>query len=314
VNAAAGGFVAFAVALVATPVLARVARALGVVDEPGPLKIHDQPVPYLGGVAVFVAAALPVGAHRPGLLLPMGMALLLGLADDVHGLPPRIRLTAELAIGVVAGLVAPVPGSFGAVVTGALVIGLINAVNLLDGLDGLAGGVALASAIGFAVIGGAARTPALALAGALGGFLVFNRPPARIYLGDAGAYLAGTALALLAALAMTDPGGVGGWAAIPLLVALPVFDTVIAIVRRVRARRPVFSGDRSHVYDQLVDRGRTRVETVLVLVAAQALLAAAAAVVVQLDTLGAITFGVASAAGLVAVATIGGFISTGEGR
>jgi hypothetical protein len=68
------------------------------------------------------------------------------------------------------------------------------------------------------------------------------------------------------------------------------------------------------VYDQLVDRGRTRVETVLVLVAAQALLAAAAAVVVQLDTLGAITFGVASAAGLVAVATIGGFISTGEGR
>jgi len=309
VNAPAIVAVAFGVALVATPVLARVARAIGVVDQPGPLKIHDAAVPYLGGVAVFVAVAGPLAAHRPALLVPMALALLLGLADDVSGVAPRNRLAAEIMIGAVAGSIAPVPGSLGGIVTAALVIGLINAVNLLDGLDGLAGGVALASAAGFAVIGGAARSPALALAAALGGFLVYNRPPARIYLGDAGAYLIGTALALLAALAITDPGGVGGWAAIPLLVALPVFDTGVAIARRVRARRPVFGGDRSHVYDQLIDRGRTRVETVLVLVAAQAVLAAGAAIVVQLDAIGAIALGTLTAIALVAVATIGGFIS-----
>jgi UDP-GlcNAc:undecaprenyl-phosphate GlcNAc-1-phosphate transferase len=133
---------------------------------------------------------------------------------------------------------------------------LVNAINMLDGLDALAAGVALISAAGFAaLLRGDGRSAALAVAGAIAGFLWFNRPPARIYLGDGGAYLAGTALALLLAAAWMPHGRTEvGFAALAL-VALPALEVVIAVLRRLRARQTPFSGDRGHVYDQLVDRG-----------------------------------------------------------
>ncbi len=304
--------VALGAALVLTPVAALVARRLGVVDRPGPLKVQQAPVPYLGGIAVFVALGLGivVSWSRLSLLVPLALLTLLGLADDVGEIPPRLRLIAEVGIGLVAGAVVPAPGHLGVLVTAALVVGLVNAVNLLDGLDGLAGGVAVASALGFAVIAGSARELALALAGALGGFLWYNRPPARIYLGDAGAYLTGGALALAAALVLRSEHGGRGWVAVPLLVALPVFDTAVAIVRRRRAGRPVLSGDRSHVYDQLVDRGRSRVQAVLECIGLQAVLTALGVLVLHLDTAWAVGVASASAAALIGLAGWGGFVSS----
>ncbi|MGH8979030.1 MAG: hypothetical protein ACRDV7_13210, partial [Acidimicrobiia bacterium] len=132
--------VAFLVAVAATPVIARVAIGLGVVDHPGPLKVHDRPVPYLGGVAVFIAIAVGVVAERPSVLFPLGLALVLGAADDIVDLPARWRLLGEVGVGVAASVVVPTRGPLGSVVTVALVILLLNAVNLLDGLDGLASG------------------------------------------------------------------------------------------------------------------------------------------------------------------------------
>ncbi len=309
-SAVAACAVALVIALVATPVAALVARRLAIVDVPGPLKVQQAAVPYLGGVAVFVALAGPVAAIRASLLAPLALLLALGLADDLGDLPPALRLLLELGIGIVGGIVAPAAhGALGVLVTAALVIGLVNAVNLLDGLDGLAGGVAFASAVGFAVVGGPARLPALALAGALGGFLVYNRPPARIYLGDSGAYMIGGALALLAGLALDGGRGAAAWVAIPLLVALPVFDTAIAIVRRRRAGRPLFGGDRSHVYDQLVDRGQSRSQAVLECIAAQALLTVVGVFAIHLSAPWAIAAATACVAGLVVVAAWGGFIS-----
>jgi UDP-GlcNAc:undecaprenyl-phosphate/decaprenyl-phosphate GlcNAc-1-phosphate transferase len=266
--------VSFAIALALTPLVARVAERLGVVDRPGPLKIHDQPVPYLGGIAVFVAFVPVVAFERPSLLWPLGLACLLGLIDDVADVPPPVRLACEVLIGVCAAVVVPGRGPVGAVVTVAFVVVLLNAVNLLDGLDGLAAGIATVSAGAFAVVlGHSWSTIALALAGALLGFLVWNRPPARIYLGDAGSYLIGTALALLLAKAW-GPGeelslGLGAL----LFVAVPVADTAVAIVRRARARRPLFVGDRGHVYDQLVDRGWDAPRVTFVCIAAQVVLA-----------------------------------------
>jgi UDP-GlcNAc:undecaprenyl-phosphate GlcNAc-1-phosphate transferase len=301
--------VAFVIALVATPIAARVATRVGFVDQPGPLKVQQRPVPYLGGVAVFIAFAVPVAFVHPSLLLPLSMALVLGLLDDARTLPARGRLLAELGIGLVAGAVAPAPGPLGIAITALFVVGLVNAINLLDGLDGLAGGVALVSALGFAMVGGNARAPGLALAGALGGFLVFNRPPARIYLGDAGAYFVGCAHAILAALALGAAGGSAGWAAVPLLVALPLVDTTIAIARRARARRPVFTGDRSHVYDQLVDRGLSAGWVTAAFAALQALLTVIGVLVMQLDSAWAF-----ASAGVVVVllglaAAMGGFVT-----
>ena len=266
-----------AVALAATPVAARVATKYGVLDHPGSLKVQQRPVPYLGGVAVFVAAAVAAvaGGIEARWLAPLALALILGVIDDVRGLGAPSRLSGEALIGLIAGFIVPAPGPAGVLITALGVVGLINAVNLLDGLDGLASGVVFASAIGFAALGFDGRPLAYGLAGALGGFLVFNRPPARIYLGDGGSYLLGAALAMFAAGALHHESEPVYWIIVPLLVAVPLGDTAIAIIRRARAHRPIFSGDRSHVYDQLVDRGQTRGQATLTCIAVQAALVTA---------------------------------------
>jgi UDP-GlcNAc:undecaprenyl-phosphate GlcNAc-1-phosphate transferase len=304
--------VALLTALAATPLMAAVATRLHVVDRPGPLKRQTRPVPYLGGVAVFVALSVALGPSRPRLLLPLGLALAVGTLDDISPRPVGTRIAGQLVIGAAAGWAAPVPVPLGGVLTAIAAIGLLNAVNLLDGLDGLAAGVALVSAAAFAVLGGDARTPALAVAGALGGFLVFNRPPARIYLGDGGAYVVGTALALLAALAIDSDPDVATWAAVPLLVAVPVLDTGVAFVRRLRGRRPLFSGDRAHLYDQLVDRGRTPRGAVLLMVALQAALALLGVGVTHLETPWAVAATVVSAIALAVCAGLAGFVAASD--
>jgi UDP-GlcNAc:undecaprenyl-phosphate GlcNAc-1-phosphate transferase len=249
--------VALVVALAATPLAMRVAVRAGIVDHPGPLKVQQAPVPYLGGAAVLAGLAVVLAFVHPALLLPLGLAALLGLVDDARGLPAMARLLGEIVVGGVAAAVVPVRfgAPLGPIAVVVVVVVLVNAINMLDGLDGLATGVALIGAAGFAgLLRGDPRSAALAIAGALGGFLWFNRPPARIYLGDAGAYLVGTALALLLAAAWRPHGPTEVGVAALALVALPALEAVIAILRRLRAGQTPFTGDRGHVYDQLVDR------------------------------------------------------------
>lgn len=267
------GVLAAAIGLVGgvllTPVVRRVALALDIVDRPGELKPQRVPVAYLGGIAVFLAACSgPLLGSYPLVLIPMAAALALGLADDVRPLAVPLRILVEMAIAAIAA--ATVPGPLLArIATAALVLGLLNAVNLLDGQDGLAAGVGVVISVGFAALGGAATPVGLGIGGALLGFLLLNRPPARIYLGDAGAYLVGTTIALLPALSHHASRTWSIWWSVPLLVAVPVVDTAIAIVRRLRAHRPLLSGDRSHVYDQFVDRGLSIGQSTLVCVGAQ---------------------------------------------
>jgi UDP-GlcNAc:undecaprenyl-phosphate/decaprenyl-phosphate GlcNAc-1-phosphate transferase len=290
----------FGVAAVVTPIAALVARRLGIVDSPGLLKVQAHPVPYLGGVAVFAALAVPVAVERPLLLLPLGLSLALGLADDRNGPSPTTRLVLEVAIGVIAALVLPVQGLVGLLITVGLVVGLLNALNLLDGLDGLAAGVSLMSAVGFAfVVDGEFQVLALALAGSLAGFLVWNRPPARIYLGDAGSYLIGTALAVLLAAVFEKGDSLSVSSGAVLFIAVPVGDTAVAIVRRLRARRPLFQGDRGHVYDQLVDRGWGSVAVVAIFIGVQGLLVGVGIAI------GSLTTGVAIGVTALLVAIVG---------
>lgn len=308
--------VAGAVTLAATPLARRAAHALGLVDRPGALKSQLQPVAYLGGVAV-MAGVLSGAFGTARLLVPVLLALALGLVDDAVDVSPRLRLAAEVGIGLVAATLVSVriPGVAGVVIAVAVVVGLMNAVNLLDGMDGLASGVVVMSAAGFAVLlDGRPQQLALALSGALIGFLVFNRPPASIYLGDAGSYALGAALAmlLLSAWSPGDPWtrSVGALA----LVAIPVADTSVAVIRRARARRPLFAGDRAHIYDQLVDRGLSRGRTVVLCVSAQTLLAASGVAL-------AATAHWTAAAGSLLLASVfavllvyGGFVSAGYAR
>jgi UDP-N-acetylmuramyl pentapeptide phosphotransferase/UDP-N-acetylglucosamine-1-phosphate transferase len=296
--------VGFVVAVIGTPLAARLATRVGLLAQPGPLRVHTRPVPYLGGVAVFAAIVAPVAGARPSLLVPLALACTLGIADDATDLGPAVRIVAEVVIGVGAAWVSA-PHDAGHVALGVVVVlVLVNAVNLLDGLDGLAAAVVALGALGsFIVLSGSSATLALVLVGALAGFLVWNAPPARIYLGDAGSYLLGTALAILFLAASQREAAVVSGAC--LFVAVPVADTSVAIVRRMRARTPLLRGDRGHVYDQLVDRGWSSKRAVGACVAAQAAFTAAGVGIANLS--GSVAVGVTVA--LVAVVGTGAILA-----
>jgi UDP-GlcNAc:undecaprenyl-phosphate/decaprenyl-phosphate GlcNAc-1-phosphate transferase len=301
-------FVAFAVAAVVTPIAGRVAHRVGIVDRPGPLKVHRHPVPYLGGIGVLAGLAVSAGETDIALLGPPLAALALGVIDDALDLPPKLRLAAEALIGVGVALAVPHHGVLPFLAAVVATVVLINAVNLIDGLDGLSSGIGLAGAVGFCwILGGDGRALALALAGALTGFLVWNRPPARIYLGDGGAYLLGTTLAVLLASSWIPDGPIGRPVAALLLVAVPIVDTGVAVLRRLRSGAPLFEGDRGHVYDQLVDRGLPAPMAVVCCVGAQAVLVATGTLATRLDTPGALLVTGLGVVGVVAVVALGRF-------
>jgi UDP-GlcNAc:undecaprenyl-phosphate GlcNAc-1-phosphate transferase len=302
--------VGLAVTLATTPLAMRLATRAGIVDHPGPLKVQQTPVPYLGGLAVFAGLGVVVAAVHPMLLVPLGLATALGVVDDARGIPAVARLVGEAGIGAAAAAVVPVrwAGPWGPIAVAVAVVVLINAMNMLDGLDALAAGVAMIGALGFAaVLRGDARAFTLGLAGALGGFLWFNRPPARIYLGDAGSYLAGTALALLLAMGWAPHRvaavGIAGIA----LIALPVLEAGVTIIRRLRARHPLFRGDRGHVYDQLVDRGWTEPRASAAFSIVELVLAGLAIAVTHATTAGATAIIAASIGTLLVAGVAAGF-------
>ena len=271
--------VAGAVSLMWCFIAIRLGPKIGYLDRPGDdpiLKTHERPAVPLGGVGVFLGvhiAAMTRGGFDLTLFLATGIVLVLGLIDDRRGLPPVVRLVVELAAAVILVLgssrsdVGPLVLVLGIV----LVIFSINAVNLFDGLDGLAGSVALVTALGLAWLAGehgSGTEVPLELAAALGGFLAFGWHPAKVFLGDAGAYVVGVFLASV--ILEAQAGG-----AVQLIVSaamLGVFaiDLVVTLIRRRLAGHPVFTGDRSHIYDQLRDRGWSVPVVALGMAAAQA--------------------------------------------
>jgi UDP-GlcNAc:undecaprenyl-phosphate/decaprenyl-phosphate GlcNAc-1-phosphate transferase len=308
---------AFVVALLAVLPLTRIAIATGIVDHPGPLKVQTKPVPYLGGAAVMcgllAASWTRIVDHEVPIeiLLPLGLALALGIADDARDLPIGVRVAGELAIGVAVAWAVPSRlGTAGFVLVPLLAVLLMNGVNLLDGLDGLAAGVALASSAGFAVLlTGGGRVEALSCLGAVAGFAVFNRPPARIYLGDGGSYLLGSILALLVVLAWRRGAPPATSAASLLLVALPLAEVAWAVIRRARSHLPLLEGDRGHSYDRLVARGWGAPAAAGLCATTQALLAAVGLGAAHLAVMGAAVVVLVVAVALMAAGAAAGFLS-----
>lgn len=247
-----------------TPVARQAALRFGIVDRPdGRLKNHGEPVPYLGGLAVFLAYLMALGLVLPfnslllGLLLAGTLTLLVGLIDDFGVLTPLAKVAGQgVAIFVLvrSGAVielAEVPEQLRWPLAAAWLLAVCNAFNLLDIMDGLAAGVGVIAALGLgvvALVGGELpeAAAAFALAGALTGFLVFNFNPARIYLGDAGSLATGVTLGALAlAIRWTDRSPAGFLAPLAILV-VPLADTVYVTVLRARAGRPFWHGSADH--------------------------------------------------------------------
>jgi UDP-GlcNAc:undecaprenyl-phosphate GlcNAc-1-phosphate transferase len=296
-----------------------VAKRLGIVDRPGPLKPQKAPVPYLGGAAVFAGALVGCALGRPWLGVPFAMAVCLGVIDDAKDLPPWVRLGGELAIGGVVAAIVPthLPAYLGPPLVVLATLLLVNGMNLLDGLDALAAGVAATASAGFAVLlPGSGRYLAVGLACSLVGFLLFNRPPARIYLGDSGSYLLGTALTAMLALAWAHGSSTAVSRASLLLVVIPVAEIAFAVVRRLRSGQSMLLGDRSHPYDRLVRRGWTALAASLLYVAVEVLLVGSAVLVSRVHAVvPAITTVACVALGCVCVAgALGAFRPEREGN
>ena len=283
------------------PTMRRIGFAVGAVDRPGHRKVHANEVSRLGGVAVWgavgcavwIAAATGVldGATFtsvrvtwPLLATGAGLLVLVGVVDDVRGLRARTKLLAQ---GVAAILVAsagcvireatnPITGAsidlgvFAVPVTLAWVIGVTNALNLIDGLDGLAAGVGLIVAGTLALISFTTGRPDVALlagilAGALVGFLYFNFNPATIFLGDSGSLFLGYALAVLS-LESAHKGATAVLVMAPILaLGVPLMDTTLTVVRRLVSSGSLMQPDRDHIHHRLIALGLSHRRAVLVL-------------------------------------------------
>ena len=305
---------AFAVSLVATPLCRRYALHKNFVDRPDEfLKPHKRPIPYLGGVAIFLGWAVGIlfalalfaatphptaGARGPLLnttltlgILTAGLAItLLGLFDDLHLASPVVKLAGGLVVAVFLVLfglgddtLLPLLRSFGAhsedlprvpviavsiPLTVFIVLGACNATNLIDGLDGLCSGVLGIMAAGFLVLAVDLHlwndwrpldvervVISSAMMGAALGFLPYNRSPAKIFMGDAGSMLLGLNAAILLLLFAKSSETIRWMLGSLMMFGLPLADMVLTLARRWRNQRPLMVGDRSHFYDQLVDRG-----------------------------------------------------------
>lgn len=306
----------------------RVAASKGIVDAPGGYKAQHGPIPYLGGIAIvvaFVAVVLCAAFLRPPLsgldeltaLLLIGMGLaIVGLVDDLRGLGPFLRLALQVGSAVLVLFNTNVSvrlfdggGPIDSVLTVVWIVGITNAFNLLDNMDGLSAGIATITALSIGLIAsthGQFLVAALsfALAGCAVGFLRHNIAPATIYMGDAGSLFLGFMVSVLAIrLRFAAPVQITSF--IPLVVfAVPILDTTLVTITRIRHGRSPFAGGRDHLSHRLVFIGLSVRSAVFALYFATGLLgwiglAIASAEVATGNLLVSLVFTVALAVGVI---------------
>lgn len=278
--------------LMLTPIVRRACEHYGWLDQPrDDRRVHQKPVPRLGGVAIFASILLALtllpfihnqltsslSDSRPQLLsvvLPATLALLLGIYDDFRGSNARFKFLTQGLVGLLfyvlggrieslsvplVGTVA-LPTAVGCALTVLWTIGITNAFNLIDGIDGLATGTALFASLVMLVVSlmlghSMVTVMVVALCGALIGFLPYNFNPASIFLGDSGSLFIGFMLSALS-IHGAQKASTAVAVIVPLIAfGLPVLDTGFSIVRRFISRRPLFDGDREHIHHKLLERG-----------------------------------------------------------
>jgi len=297
-----GSLAALAIVVLLTPAVGGVARMLGVVDAAGGRRINVKTVPRLGGIALFLGIFVPalaflhLGRDTRGLLIGAALAVTVGAIDDFRGLRWWEKLGGQLAAAVVPvaafGLwvdrftfpllgVHELPAWAGEPLTVLWIVAIMNMVNFLDGMDGLAAGVGAIAAGTFCVIAlslgkpNAAVLSAIVL-GATLGFLRHNFYPARIFMGDSGALLLGYVLAAVSVQGLLKTAATVALFFPLLVLAVPIIDTSFVVARRLKHHEKVFVGDQAHLHHRFLRRGFTQKTAALYMYAWCLSLAAAA--------------------------------------
>lgn len=292
--------------LALTPLVKKIAAWAGAIDRPDARKVHKVPTPLWGGLGVFVSLVIAVLVtlkvfpsesslmtpklwdNLAGMMIGSLMIVLTGMWDDRYNMPAKVKLLCQIAtacvmchfgvrIGFFTGFATSDQYWFLTewqewIVTIFWIVGITNAINLLDGLDGLVAGVCMGSALVYAVVSALqgqwlVMLVMAAIAGCALGFLRYNFNPATVFMGDTGSLLLGLNFAgwsVVGALKTT----LSLTLVIPILVmAVPIFDTAFAIVRRGLARRPIFSPDKEHLHHRLLGMGLSQRQAVIVIYA-----------------------------------------------
>lgn len=287
-------------ALIVTPIVIRYSKKLHITDKPNARKVHKEPVPTLGGIAIaisFIVGLLvlqPTSDFHLSIIIGAGVILLLGIFDDIYDLSAKFKFFIQILVACfvvfwgglqVEFINLPFGGElefglFSGIFTVFWIVGVTNAINLIDGLDGLAAGVsgiALITVAGMAMLMGDVyvTTMALVLFFSIVGFLRYNFHPAKIFMGDTGALFLGFMISVLSLLGFKNVTVVSFL--IPIFIlGVPISDTLIAMLRRKINNRPVSSPDSAHLHHRLTQFGFSHKQTVLFIYLLSALFSLAA--------------------------------------
>lgn len=307
--------IAAGVALLITPGVILLAAKTGAMDAPDARKVHKKPIPRIGGIGIyaafmvamlsvlsFVDVIAEVKTEIIGLMVGGSLIVLVGVIDDYKNLPAKVKLVGQIIAAAVLVIAFDVRIDFitdpfgdyiytewlAVPLTIFWIVGLTNTVNLIDGLDGLAAGVATIAAVTIMMVAlqqsiMLVAVLTAALAGAAFGFLYYNFNPARIFMGDSGSMFLGFMLAGISVI-----GAVKSAATIALIVpilalGLPILDTTFAIVRRYRGGVPIFKPDKGHLHHRLLDLGFTQRQAVLLMYVISALLGLSAVALTEVS-------------------------------
>lgn len=276
-------------AVAVTPLVIKFAHKIGAVDKPSQRKVHQRVMPRLGGLAIFIAVTIGYfvaglyEAKITGIIVGALIIIILGIIDDKYEISAKVKLSGQiLAACAVMGSgltieVLNIPfigvfhlGIFSYVVTLFWILAITNAINLIDGLDGLSAGI---SSIVFASIAFLAfsadkmliLTLSLILLGSTLGFLFHNFHPAKIFMGDTGSMFLGYSIAILSLLGLYKSVTLFSFVVPIMILGVPIFDTSFAIIRRLVNRKPISEADKSHLHHRLLALGLSHRDTVLVI-------------------------------------------------
>ncbi|MBM7607987.1 UDP-GlcNAc:undecaprenyl-phosphate GlcNAc-1-phosphate transferase [Lysinibacillus composti] len=306
-------FVALVAAILLTPLVKRLAFRIGAVDAPNYRKVHSRIMPRLGGLAIYLAFLIGLLILRPesqytlAIVLGATVIVITGVLDDMYEISAKAKMLGQLLAAIIIVFFGGIqiefinlPFNDGQLDFGFLsipftivwIIGITNAVNLIDGLDGLAAGVSTIAFItlaGMAMIMGNGFVIAMAaiLACATIGFLFYNFHPAKIFMGDTGALFLGFMIAVLSLLGFKNITVVSFIIPV-IMLGVPISDTFFAIVRRYRNKQKWSDPDKSHLHHRLIDMGFSHRQTVLIIYGIAAMFGLAAVIFSMAKLWGAI--------------------------